>query len=59
MQSDINTKGYSNWFYFGVRVHKKCTLKFNFVNMQKAHSLFTNGMKPAIYSYQKKDKENV
>ena len=59
LQSDINTKGYTNWFYFSVRVQSKCTIKFNIVNMQKQHSLFTAGMKVAVYSYRRKERENM
>ena len=54
LQCDINTKGYSNWFYFSMRVQKKGTIKLNIVNQQKSHSLFTSGMKPAVFSYKRK-----
>ncbi len=33
LQNDINTKGYSNWFYFSLRTKKAETLKFSLVNL--------------------------
>jgi hypothetical protein len=51
MQNDINTKGYTQWFYFRVqntRAHHE--VKFNLLNYSKPDSLFNYGMKVSIYS---------
>lgn len=50
LQNDINTKGFSNWFYFSIRCKKKSVIKLNIVNMQKNYSIFNDGMKVTIFS---------
>lgn len=40
LHNDINTKGYSNWFYFKVTNKMPCKAKFNIVNYGKAGSMF-------------------
>eukprot|EP00825_Cyclidium_porcatum_P049803 TRINITY_DN8686_c0_g1_i1.p1 TRINITY_DN8686_c0_g1~~TRINITY_DN8686_c0_g1_i1.p1 ORF type:complete len:478 (+),score=74.15 TRINITY_DN8686_c0_g1_i1:77-1510(+) len=51
MQNDINTKGYTQWFYFNVSNTKaNQTVRFNIVNFSKKDSPFRYGMKPAIFS---------
>ena len=51
MQSDYNSRGYLQWYYFKVTNTKldiKC--KFNISNFYKPDSLYNYGMKPLMYS---------
>ena len=63
---DFNTLNYTQWYYFSVRNIKKgkstCpltpvligyTYKFNIMNLQKDESLYSQGMKPFVYSVQR------
>ena len=51
MQNDVNTSGYTQWFYFKVEnTCKGATVKFNLLNYTKPDSLFNFGMKVAVYS---------
>lgn len=51
LQNDINTVGNTQWFFFSVSNMKKGqSVKFNLVNMVKQSSLFSCGMKPAVFS---------
>lgn len=45
LQNDINTKGFTQWFYFkvsqgGDSSEKRQRIKFNIVNLSKMNSLF-------------------
>jgi len=51
MQTDVNTQGYTQWFYFRVmNTTKSSTVKFNILNYTKNDSMFNYGMKIAVYS---------
>ncbi len=51
LQNDINTNGYSQWFFFKVtNTQKDKTVKFNILNLYKHNSLYKAGMKIIIYS---------
>lgn len=51
LNSDTNTKGNSQWFYFSVtNTEKGRTVTFNILNCTKAIMLFKLGMKPYAYS---------
>jgi hypothetical protein len=58
LESDLNTKGHSQWYYFKVlykdvplRADKKFRIiKFNILNLAKTTSLYEVGMKPFIWS---------
>lgn len=51
LQNDINTKGYTQWFYFSVsQTARHQRVKFNIVNYYKPGSLFNEGMKVLVYS---------
>ena len=67
LENDLNTKGHTQWYYFKV-VHKDIPLppdrkahrvKFNILNLAKTTSLYQVGMKPCIWSRNKKLKEDV
>ncbi|CAE8606636.1 unnamed protein product, partial [Polarella glacialis] len=48
---DVNTLGYTQWFYFGVQGGTKgVRVTFRLVNMAKSGSLFEKGMRPAVWS---------
>eukprot|EP00931_Biecheleriopsis_adriatica_P054913 TRINITY_DN32366_c0_g1_i1.p1 TRINITY_DN32366_c0_g1~~TRINITY_DN32366_c0_g1_i1.p1 ORF type:complete len:1335 (+),score=285.54 TRINITY_DN32366_c0_g1_i1:164-4168(+) len=50
---DVNTGGYTQWFYFAVRGGVKgMKVNFRLVNMAKSGSLFGEGMCPVIWSEQ-------
>lgn len=51
LQSDINSKGHTQWFFFSVEnTCKDLTVKFNILNFAKADSLYNDGMKVLMYS---------
>jgi hypothetical protein len=51
MQNDINTNGYSQWFFFKVSNKKgNKTIKFNILNQYKQNNLYRMGMKIMIFS---------
>jgi len=48
---DVNTSGYTQWFYYGVRGGTKgLRVTFKIVNLSKADSHFSRGMKPVVWS---------
>ena len=45
LRSDLNTRGHTQWFYFGVANGRRgVTYKFNILNCVKPDSLFNYGM---------------
>ena len=51
IQNDINTNGYSQWFFFKVsNTFKGLKARFNILNLYKHSSLYKSGMKIVIYS---------
>ncbi len=51
MQKDINTYGYTQWFFYkitGAQAHRR--YKFNITNFTKKSSLYQQGMKILVYS---------
>lgn len=51
LQNDINTTGYTQWFFFRVgNTTKDRTVKFNILNLYKSNSLFGSGMRVIVYS---------
>ena len=60
LQNDINTTGYSQWFFFKVsNTHKDMKIKFNILNMYKESSLYKNGMRIVMYSTKESATNNV
>jgi hypothetical protein len=54
MQNDINTNGYTQWFFYQVKnTRKNVNVTFNIMNFTKPDSLFNYGMKVSIYSEKK------
>lgn len=55
IEYDTETKGYTQWYYFSVQSYKSNhVVRFNLVNLMKYESLYNNGMKPLVYSCNKK-----
>ena len=58
LQDDVNTNGFTQWFFFRVEnTQADLTVKFNLINFQKKDSLFNHGMKPLIYSLKTQQNE--
>lgn len=51
LQNDINTTGYTQWFFFRVgNTSKDLEVRFNILNLYKSNSLFGSGMRVVVYS---------
>ena len=50
INNDVGNKSYNHWFYFSVKNPRKSTVAFNIVNLKKKDVLYTEGMKPAVFS---------
>mgnify|MGYP001240518127 CR=1 FL=1 len=51
LQNDINTSGYTQWFFFAVEKGiKNKSYKFSIVNCYREGSLYEQGMKILVYS---------
>ncbi|EWS72671.1 zinc carboxypeptidase family protein (macronuclear) [Tetrahymena thermophila SB210] len=60
LQNDINTKGYTQWFFFKVSNYKfkGLTVKFNIVNIAKPSLPFKQGMKISVFSLKENKLKN-
>ncbi|KAL4432647.1 hypothetical protein ABPG74_004940 [Tetrahymena malaccensis] len=60
LQNDINTKGYTQWFFFKVQNYKfkGLTVKFNIVNIAKPSLPFKQGMKISVFSLKENKLKN-
>ncbi|XP_053256475.1 cytosolic carboxypeptidase 2 isoform X8 [Podarcis raffonei] len=57
LRTDLYTSKYTQWYYFRVQnTRKDVTYRFTIVNLMKAKSLYSVGMKPLLYS--EKDAES-
>ncbi|XP_061465437.1 cytosolic carboxypeptidase 2 isoform X3 [Rhineura floridana] len=57
LQTDLYTSKHTQWYYFRVQnTRKDVTYRFTIVNLMKAKSLYSMGMKPLLYS--EKDAES-
>lgn len=60
IQNDINTNGYSQWFFFKVsNTFKGNKCQFNIMNLCKHSSLYQSGMKIIIYSIKESEEKNL
>ncbi|KAM5248406.1 cytosolic carboxypeptidase 2 [Ctenodactylus gundi] len=51
LRTDLYTNKHTQWFYFRVQnTRKDVTYRFTIVNLLKARSLYSAGMKPLLYS---------
>ena len=60
LQNDINTNGYSQWFFFKVsNTEKGHKCRFNILNQYKMNNLYKMGMKIIVYSKRESEERNV
>lgn len=60
MQNDINSNGYTQWFYFQVKnTQANEKVKFTILNYTKPDSMFNYGMKVAVYSEKRQEEEQI
>ena len=60
MQNDVNSKGYTQWFYFRVaNTTAGNTVKFTVMNFTKSDSMFNYGLKIAVYSEKRAQQEEI
>ncbi|XP_068168239.1 cytosolic carboxypeptidase 2 [Antennarius striatus] len=51
LRTDMYTKKHTQWFYFRVRNMKAgVTFRFTIINLMKSSSLYSQGMRPLLYS---------
>ncbi|XP_028596479.1 cytosolic carboxypeptidase 2 isoform X7 [Podarcis muralis] len=51
LRTDLYTSKYTQWYYFRIQnTRKDVTYRFTIVNLMKAKSLYSVGMKPLLYS---------
>eukprot|EP00742_Colponemidia_sp_Colp-10_P006393 GILJ01006851.1.p1 GENE.GILJ01006851.1~~GILJ01006851.1.p1 ORF type:complete len:1123 (+),score=176.22 GILJ01006851.1:301-3369(+) len=51
LETDVNTKGHIQWFYFAVsNTTAGQSVQFNLVNFLKPDSLYNEGMQPVVFS---------
>lgn len=67
LENDTNTRGHTQWFYFKV-VYKDVALlpevknhrvKFKIMNLTKSASLYSDGMKPCVWSKNRHESEGL
>lgn len=49
LHHDVNTSGYTNWFYFNVKNKKKGTKRFAILNYGKAGLVHNHGVKICVH----------
>ena len=60
LQNDINTNGYSQWFFFKVtNTMEGSKVRFNILNFYRHNSLFKAGMKIVVYSAKESEAKNL
>lgn len=60
LQNDINTNGYSQWFFFKVsNTLGGERVKFNILNQYKQNNLYKMGMKIVVYSKKESEEKNI
>lgn len=62
LQNDVNTTGYTSWFYFSAKNKKKGTYKFAILNYGKAGWMHNQGVKICVCDKKngwRRDGENI
>jgi hypothetical protein len=60
LQNDINTSGYSQWFFFKVsNTRAQMKVKFKILNQYKSNNLYKMGMKIILYSKKESELKNL
>ena len=50
LENDVNSHGYTSWFFFKVSNCGVGTVKFHIINLVKTPTMFKKGMKISIFS---------
>jgi hypothetical protein len=58
LENDINTYGYTNWFFFRVKNKIKDVIQIHIINLIKKAQTFNQGMMISVFSM-KKSKQNM
>lgn len=53
LENDVNSHGYTNWFFFKVNNGEKGRIKMHIVNMVKNTTMFRQGMMVSIFDEKK------
>ena len=60
MRPDTNSNGNLHWFYFSISgAEKDLKITLNIANFTKYTSLFTQGLRPSVFSAQKYKNRNI
>ncbi|XP_070828118.1 cytosolic carboxypeptidase 2 [Chaetodon trifascialis] len=60
LRTDMYTKKHTQWFYFRVRNMKAgVTYRFTIINLMKSSSLYSQGMRPLLYSERAANEKSV
>ena len=67
LRSDINTQGHHQWFFFGVAhthasesgANETVRIRFNIVNLLKPSSMFSQGMQPVHFSFNRARRDKI
>ncbi len=60
LRIDSNTRGHLLWFYFSVKNGSKLgDMKMNICNFSKSKTLYTNGLKPYVFSTKRFEEQNI
>lgn len=60
LNCDVNTRGHTQWFLFRVRgMESGMHYRFHIINLMKADSLFSSGMRPLQYSVRQATESGV
>ena len=55
LNPDTETINKTQWFYFSAKCSEQACVRFHIINITKEDCLFTQGMKPLVYSTKKKE----
>ncbi|CAL8374227.1 unnamed protein product [Arctogadus glacialis] len=60
LRTDMYTSKHTQWFYFRVRGMKAgVSYRFTIVNLMKGHSLYSQGMRPLLYSQRAAEEQGM
>jgi hypothetical protein len=60
LSPDTKTRGHTQWFYFSIRNMRKGKMYvLNITNFCKPHSLYTNGLRPLMYSEKRSKQDSI
>lgn len=60
LRPDSNSNGNTHWFYFSVtNIYKDQVITLNLANLTKHTSLYNQGFRPSVFSFQKYNNKKV